>query len=126
MLWLIAVLVAAIVISLLGPWGAVSWTLAIVVGLALWLSLAGLAGHFFGEPGAGIVIGLPFAVLFVAGIAEWARGDVDSWGNPTDPANRIRRRLPKGFRFSESDPKAEQARQEFFRRSREIEDRSRR
>ena len=126
MLWLIAALVAAILVTLLGAWGVVSRTLAIIVGVALWILAAGFAGHHFGLPAFWIVLALPFAVLLVGGMAAWTLGYVDFWGNPIDPASR---KPPK--KRPPHDPdwerKAEQGRRsELDELRKAIEDRSRR
>ena len=62
-LWIIALLVAAILATLLGAWKIVPGILAEIVGVVLWLFLAGLAGHHFGDPDLWIVLALPFAAL---------------------------------------------------------------
>lgn len=67
MLWIIAILLAAILITLLGAWGIVPRVLAGIVGVVLWLFLAGAAGHAFGDAGVWIVLALPF----VAAAALW-------------------------------------------------------
>lgn len=124
MLWLIAALLAAILITLLGAWGVVSRTLAVLIGLVLWILVAGLAGHHLGTPALWVVVGLPFAVIFIGGMALWALGYVDFWGNPTDPASRKPPEKPPPH-----DPdwelKAEQARRaELGALRKAIEDRS--
>ena len=126
MLWIIALLLAAILVTLLGAWGAVSGILAIIVGGVLWLFVAGFAGHHLGIPALWIVIGLPFAAIFVGGMALWALGYVDFWGNPTDPASRKPPQKPPPH-DPDWEQKAEQARRaELDRLRKAIEDRSRR
>lgn len=125
MLWLIAALLAAILITLLGAWGVVRGKFAVVVGVALWLLLAGLAGHHVGVPALWIVIVLPFAALFVVAMVLWARGDIDAWGNPTDPASR-KRPKPMPPHDPDWERKAEQDRRaELDELRKTIEDRSR-
>lgn len=125
MLWLIAALLAAILITLLGAWGVVSRTFAIIVGLVLWLFFAGLAGHHLGTPALWIVVGLPFAVIFVGAMAAWALGYVDFWGNPTDPADQKPREKPKPRYDPDWERKAEHARRaELDALRKAIEDRS--
>ena len=127
MLWFIAALLAAILITLLGVWGAVSRIVAVIVGVILWIFVAGLAGHHLGAPALWIVIGLPFVVLFVGGMALWALGYVDVWGNPTDPASRKSPEKPKPSHDPDWEQKAEQSRRaELGRLRKAIEDRSRR
>ena len=94
MLWIIAVLLAAILITLLGAWGSVRsaafTTLAAVGGFALWAIIAILANELLGPPGAVTVMALPAVALIVFGFVEVARGNMDWFGNPkeTEAHNR--------------------------------------
>ena len=73
MLWIIAVLVAAILVTLLGAWRVIPGILAGIVGLVLWLFLAGLAGHHLGNAAFWIVLALPVAAIAVIWLVEEAR-----------------------------------------------------
>ena len=77
MLLLIAILLAAILITLLGAWGYVPRTLAVIVGIVLWVFLAGVTGAAFGEWGVWMVLALPFVMAAGFGIVEFARGNID-------------------------------------------------
>lgn len=84
MLWVIALLVAAILITLLGAWRVIPGILAVIVGLVLWIALAVVAGTAFGNSALWLVLGLPFIVLFVFGMHQVASGKTDLWGKPID------------------------------------------
>lgn len=125
MLWVIALLLAAILVTLLGAWGSVPKVSTVIVGFIVWIFLAGLAGHHLGNPALWIVLGLPFAVIFVGGMAMWALGHVDIWGNPTDPASRKPPEKPPPH-DPDWERKAEQRRRaELDELRKAIEDRSR-
>ena len=111
--------------GLLGAWKIVPGILAGIVGVVLWLFLAGLAGHHFGNTGFAVVLGLPFVAIFVGGMALWALGYVDSWGNPTDSASRKPRKEPRTTHDPNWEHMAEQARRkELGRLKKDIQDRS--
>ncbi len=82
MLVIIVILIAAILVTLLGAWNAIPGILASIIGFILWMLLAGTAGAVLGDWGFGIVLALPFILIFGFGIAETARGNLDMWGNP--------------------------------------------
>ena len=84
MLWVIAILLAAILVTLLGAWRVIPSIIAVIIGIVLWLFLAGAAGHAFGGWALGIVLALPFVLAIGFGIYEAAQGNVDMWGNPID------------------------------------------
>ena len=73
MLWVIAVLVAAILVTLLGAWRVIPGILAGIVGFVLWIFLAGLAGHHLGNAAFWIVLALPFAAVAVIWMVDEAR-----------------------------------------------------
>lgn len=111
MLWLIAALLAAILVAMLGALGIRPTVLAAIVGVALWIFLAALAAHHFGDTGVWVVLALPFAAAGVGSLVVVAR---DAGRKPPtishDPVGKA----------------TERTRGEFFRRSKEIEDRARR
>lgn len=72
-LWIIVILLAAILVTLLGAWKAVPSIIAGVVSFAMWLFLVGIAWHVFGEAGLWSVLALPFmaaAVLWLIATRE--------------------------------------------------------
>ncbi|MCY4547536.1 MAG: hypothetical protein OXC28_04135 [Defluviicoccus sp.] len=73
MLWIIALLVAAILVTLLGAWKIVPRVLAGIVSVVMWLFLAGFAGHHFGTAGIVLALALPFAALAVIWLVDAAR-----------------------------------------------------
>ena len=107
MLLLIAILLAAILITLLGAWGYVPRTLAVIVGIVLWVFLAGVTGAAFGEWGVWMVLALPFVMAAGFGIVEFARGNIDMWGNPknNDLYDRKRKTRIKGRKEEILDPR---------------------
>lgn len=107
MLWVIAILLAAILVTLLGAWHFLPPVLAIIVGVILWLALAGTAGYAFGGWGVWSVIAAPFVAVFGYGIVETCRGNVDLWGNQTEESNektRERERIDKITKYIASRP----------------------
>lgn len=82
MLWIIAILVAAILVTLLGAWHVVPGIFVGIVGFVLWIFLASMAGQVFGGWGFWIVFTLPLVLVFGYGIVETLRGNIDMWGNP--------------------------------------------
>ena len=93
MLWVIALLVATILITLLGVWGVIPGILAGIVGFVLWLLLAGAAGYAFGGWGVWTVLALPFVAMVGASMYLMAKGEIDVWGNPTSPPPNDRIKL---------------------------------
>ena len=90
MLWVIAILVAAILVTLLGAWRIISLTLATIISLILWLLLAGAASHAFGNWALWTVLALPLVAIFGAGLYLTAKGEIDIWGSPVQkPPDRI-------------------------------------
>ena len=71
MIWVIVLLLAAILITLLGAWKVVPTILAWIVGIAVWIGLAAVAGSYAGTWAFGVVIGAPFAALFIFGMVQW-------------------------------------------------------
>ena len=117
-LWVIAILLAAILVTLLGAWRVIPRIIAVVVGIVLWLFLAAAAGHAFGGWGLGIVLGLPFVLAIGFGISEAAQGNVDMWGNSTDKPvgkkiisrRKIERNRARRAKAAEKCPKWENGR----------------
>lgn len=90
MLWVIAILVAAILVTLLGAWRVISGILATIISVILWLLLAGAASHAFGSWALWTVLALPLVAIFGVGLYLTAKGEIDLWGNPVQkPPDRI-------------------------------------
>ena len=82
MFWVIALLLAAILITLLGVWKVVPRILTGIVAFILWVALAIVAADHVGKWAAWVVIGLPFGALFIFGMDQWSRSKIDMWGQP--------------------------------------------